>query len=305
MTVLNLPPHRARPRRRLLAGVAGVIATIAWIGGAGGSAAAGIAGDHHSPLVAERAAAALTTRDAFALTGTPGDFVAYLAARDATADAVAAEMGLDPLALRAAWAKADGQHQVAVLAALTQLGKPYRYATSDPDVGFDCSGLTAYAWGRAGLDLPNQSGSQIRAAGSRDAFDRRRRRHHAVPGPRVPVAGRGRCAGARVQPGERRRAELLVALGALRRPPGLTPGGGPGRRRSVGAPDASAEPGIDRLSAQERILAQMCGARQAWIGPLESLRLGAALPVRVAMISAQIEIAVSSGRAGAEVEADR
>ena len=78
-------------------------------------------------------------------------------------------MHLDPVAVRAAWAKADAQHQEAVLAALSQLGKPYRHATSDPNVGFDCSGLTAYAWGRAGLEIPHQSGSQISAAGRRDA----------------------------------------------------------------------------------------------------------------------------------------
>ena len=168
MTTPNLPRRCRPPRRRLLAGVAGVIATVAWIGSATGSAAAAIDGDRHSPAVALNAEAAVAAHDRFAMTGTPGDFVAYLAARDATADAVAGEMRLDPLAVRGAWAKADSQHQVAVLAALSQLGKPYRYATSDPEVGFDCSGLTAYAWRRAGLDLPNQSGSQISAAGRRD-----------------------------------------------------------------------------------------------------------------------------------------
>jgi cell wall-associated NlpC family hydrolase len=54
------------------------------------------------------------------------------------------------------------------MAALAELGKPYRYATSDPAVGFDCSGLTAYAWSRAGVDIANQSGAQIRAAAPRD-----------------------------------------------------------------------------------------------------------------------------------------
>ena len=77
-------------------------------------------------------------------------------------------MGLDPLAVRDAWARADMPHQKAVMAALAELGKPYRYATSDPAVGFDCSGLTAYAWLRAGVDIANQSGAQIRAAAPRD-----------------------------------------------------------------------------------------------------------------------------------------
>jgi cell wall-associated NlpC family hydrolase len=77
-------------------------------------------------------------------------------------------MALDPMVVRDAWARADMPHQKAVMAALAELGKPYRYATSDPAVGFDCSGLTAYAWARAGVDLANQSGAQIRAAAPRD-----------------------------------------------------------------------------------------------------------------------------------------
>jgi cell wall-associated NlpC family hydrolase len=48
----------------------------------------------------------------------------------------------------------------AVNAALSQQGVPYRYATSNPGVSFDCSGLTAYAWGQAGVYLPHQSRQQ-------------------------------------------------------------------------------------------------------------------------------------------------
>ncbi len=49
---------------------------------------------------------------------------------------------------------------VAVNAASGQMGVPYKYATSNPGVSFDCSGLTAYAWGVAGVGLPHQSGQQ-------------------------------------------------------------------------------------------------------------------------------------------------
>ena len=52
---------------------------------------------------------------------------------------------------------------IAVQAALAQRGVPYRYATSIPGVGFDCSGLTAYAWGQAGVGLPHQSRAQFAA----------------------------------------------------------------------------------------------------------------------------------------------
>lgn len=50
---------------------------------------------------------------------------------------------------------------VAVNAALNQQGVPYRYATSSPGVAFDCSGLTKYAWGKAGVYLPHQSAQQF------------------------------------------------------------------------------------------------------------------------------------------------
>jgi cell wall-associated NlpC family hydrolase len=53
--------------------------------------------------------------------------------------------------------------QTAVRAALSQLGVPYRYATSLPGRSFDCSGLTAYAWGRAGVGLPRNSRAQYNA----------------------------------------------------------------------------------------------------------------------------------------------
>lgn len=52
---------------------------------------------------------------------------------------------------------------VAVNAALGQQGVPYRFATSSPGVSFDCSGLTHYAWGQAGVYLPRNSRAQAAA----------------------------------------------------------------------------------------------------------------------------------------------
>lgn len=49
---------------------------------------------------------------------------------------------------------------IAVNAASGQLGVPYRFAASSPGVAFDCSGLTKYAWGKAGVYLPHQSAAQ-------------------------------------------------------------------------------------------------------------------------------------------------
>jgi cell wall-associated NlpC family hydrolase len=54
----------------------------------------------------------------------------------------------------------SGLAGVAIQAAMSQLGVPYVYATSNPGVSFDCSGLTKYAWGQAGVSLPHQSRAQ-------------------------------------------------------------------------------------------------------------------------------------------------
>jgi cell wall-associated NlpC family hydrolase len=50
--------------------------------------------------------------------------------------------------------------QTAINAALGQQGVPYRFAASSPGEAFDCSGLTMWAWGQAGVGLPHQSRAQ-------------------------------------------------------------------------------------------------------------------------------------------------
>lgn len=53
----------------------------------------------------------------------------------------------------------NAKAQAAVDAALSQLGKPYRWGAEGPD-SYDCSGLTLWAWARAGVSLPRTSGTQ-------------------------------------------------------------------------------------------------------------------------------------------------
>jgi cell wall-associated NlpC family hydrolase len=51
----------------------------------------------------------------------------------------------------------------AVAAAESQIGVPYEWGGEDPGVGFDCSGLTQWAWGQAGVSLPRTAQEQYDA----------------------------------------------------------------------------------------------------------------------------------------------
>jgi cell wall-associated NlpC family hydrolase len=48
----------------------------------------------------------------------------------------------------------------AVAAAMSQQGVPYVWGGATPGVGFDCSGLTMWAWGQAGVGLPHSAAEQ-------------------------------------------------------------------------------------------------------------------------------------------------
>ena len=100
----------------------------------------------------------------YAQTGRASALTEFDTLRDAVAAAAADRLGLDAATMQAAWRNADSGHQVALMAAFTQLGTPYKRNTSKPGVGFDCSGLTTWAWAQAGVTLARQSRSQINNA---------------------------------------------------------------------------------------------------------------------------------------------
>jgi len=52
-----------------------------------------------------------------------------------------------------------GNAATAIQTARNQLGKPYQYGASGPD-SFDCSGLTMFSWGHAGVSLPHSAAAQ-------------------------------------------------------------------------------------------------------------------------------------------------
>ena len=92
------------------------------------------------------------------------DYLVYAKHRTATARLAARQLGYDEFSMIDAWADSTLDHQRAVLAAMTQIGVPYRSHASIEDEGFDCSGLTSYAWQESGVELNRISGDQIRSA---------------------------------------------------------------------------------------------------------------------------------------------
>jgi peptidoglycan DL-endopeptidase CwlO len=58
---------------------------------------------------------------------------------------------------------ASGGAAEAVAAAETQIGVPYHWGGESPGVGFDCSGLTQWSWGRAGVSIPRTAQAQYNA----------------------------------------------------------------------------------------------------------------------------------------------
>ncbi|MCU1345604.1 MAG: hypothetical protein JWL70_1870, partial [Acidimicrobiia bacterium] len=59
----------------------------------------------------------------------------------------------------------------AVAAARSQLGVPYHWGQMNPGSGFDCSGLTAWAWGQAGRSLPHNAAAQYNVSRRVDIAD--------------------------------------------------------------------------------------------------------------------------------------
>ena len=117
-----------------------------------------------APEVTASARAAVAALDAYAESGSVEDEQTLAWHRAVPARYTAQQLGYDELAMVDARGSTPLGHQRAVLGALTQVGVPYRSHTSEENVGFDCSGLTTYAWAGAGVELYRQSGSQISSA---------------------------------------------------------------------------------------------------------------------------------------------
>ena len=83
----------------------------------------------------------------------------YIALLRAMASVVGPRTKTDPAALEVVWLRTDGRRMKAILTAMAQVGTRYRYTGNKPG-GFDCSGLTSYAWAQAGVTIPRTSALQ-------------------------------------------------------------------------------------------------------------------------------------------------
>lgn len=117
-----------------------------------------------SKAIAVEATRAIEALESWQATTDPSDYMTFVRSRDRAATLTALDLEIEPAALRSAWSRTDMLKQRVVLFALTQLGVPYRSMKSQPGVGFDCSGLTSWAFGQAGIEIPRSSGQQINAA---------------------------------------------------------------------------------------------------------------------------------------------
>lgn len=154
--------HRitSRSRRLVATGLVSATAALSLLAPGTAEARTRVA----SPDVAAVAAQAVDALERWQATGSLLDYSEFLDLRARAATLTATGMGMPGEALRVAWGGVRIEKQHAILAAVSQLGVPYRSMRSEEGKGFDCSGLMLYAWREAGLELPRSSRDQFRAA---------------------------------------------------------------------------------------------------------------------------------------------
>ena len=94
----------------------------------------------------------------------------YLALIKAMSKVVGPRTKTDPAALEAVWLRTDGRRMKAILTAMAQVGTRYHFTGNKPG-GFDCSGLTSYAWSQAGVTIPRTSALQYQGLAKKAAAD--------------------------------------------------------------------------------------------------------------------------------------
>ena len=118
------------------------------------AAAAKAAADAAARARAQEQAAARTTTTAARTAGAPARPGRAPAPVKPAAPAPAPSLPVAPVGSGAG---------AAIAAAQSVMGTPYRWAGASPSTGFDCSGLTMWAWARGGRSLPHSSSAQYAA----------------------------------------------------------------------------------------------------------------------------------------------
>lgn len=113
--------------------------------------------------IAEMANEALEALAAWRQDESPAHYVTYLEGRDLVARHISTELAVESTDLEQAWRELPMVRQVVALTAVAQVGIKYRYLGKNPVEGFDCSGLTAYAWDTADIFIGHYSRGQYQA----------------------------------------------------------------------------------------------------------------------------------------------
>ena len=110
---------------------------------------------------ARQAASATLASQQSTLRSLNGQISQILAQQRAAQEAAAYQAYLNRLAgSRGGNLPAAGGASRAVQAAESQIGVPYQWGGESPGVGFDCSGLTQWSWGQAGVGIPRTADAQ-------------------------------------------------------------------------------------------------------------------------------------------------
>lgn len=163
-------PRRASRRAQHVV-VLALASVLSFVGLTTPSSGAEAAPRTKSAVIADAAGQAVEALAQWEQTSHPIDYVRFVQYRDQAATLTERDVELADGALRDAWAEVSVAKQHAVLNAVSQLGVPYRSLASEPGAGFDCSGLTIWAFGTAGIDMPRVSDDQIDAATATERED--------------------------------------------------------------------------------------------------------------------------------------
>jgi len=128
-------------------------------------------GDRAEALISNSGARALAALNQFEYISSAKNLANLTAQMNELAVHIAVTLGVVARDLQSAWANTDLAHQRAIFTGLSQVGVPYRLNTSIPFKGFDCSGLTMFAWRVAGVEIARGSQAQFDAATKISAKD--------------------------------------------------------------------------------------------------------------------------------------